>query len=434
MPYRDPLTGRFARKPTSGWRYWAPAVGTAGIGLGSYVGKRYFGKHSMPKYISGPRPAMPPPKSHSGKKKAMPKSEFYGKALGKYRYAKRRKISKKAAKRTLRGLQYTKESVGTATSLLGQQSNPAYIGHFTMPYNLVLQNIFRTLIRALYSKKGFNIQDFNLVVPNEFVGDVISLQGYENGQDTTIQTIGTDTVGIGDTFEVVALNLYTSFDSARTAIANYGQIYFQLVRVDHADGSFSEYPMSNVWFDIYVKSSLKVQNRTLADDFGVSTDTFDSTNIAANPVNGKLYYGYGAAPQLKGRRGVVLTGQGSQGLVTTGPTIAGPVNGWEEPPQPAQLTRCNGSSKLVLAPGGIKTSILTQKYKIGFNSLMRKYFSQTGGIEGTTGPGKFALMSLEKMMNETESPVVTLTYELNHFMNTDCFIKANRTTNPINDV
>lgn len=350
---------------------------------------------------------------------------FSGKPKGRVNYKNRRRFGKGQRSKVLSRIQFTKETTGTSQSFDGAAANPAYVGHFTMPYILVTQHAFRCLLKAILAKRHYTISSFESVVPSEFVGDEYIIRGYREADFTTLLNIGAYTVTAGDNFEKVAIDWWNNWNTNRLPRDMYDHI-----DVDISDGGSSRYPFSNIYFDGTVKSKLKVQNRTAADD-GTGDETLDRSNIASNPVFGYLYYGTGCAPRLKGQKAANIHGEGSTGVIESPLGLAGIEQAWYEPPKPSQIVRCTGYKKMALSPGDIKTSIISQELSCGFNSLHRKFDANTSATTQSFGPGKYGYFGLDKMIHESVSPLVNLIYEHDYMLSMACVIKSVYVTNPV---
>ena len=352
---------------------------------------------------------------------------FLGQPMGKHYWKRQKKLSSKTKNQTLKQIQYNKESIGSSNSISGTSEAAGYVGHFTMPFNLVTKHVFRAMLKAAYAKRHYSINSFGTVVPVEYVGDQLIIRGYREADFVTLVDIATYTILTGDTFEKVANDLWSSWTTNRLP-----RDYYQHIDIDQADGGTSRFNFASMYFNGYVKSKLKVQNRTAADD-GTGDETLDKSNIASNPVGGLVYYGIGCAPRLKGQKAAAFHGEGATGVIEDPTAIAAFNDAWYTPPKPAQLTRCTGSKKVHISPGDIQTSILTQSLTFGFNKLNNLFNDASAVTTQGAGPGKYALFGLDKMIHESTSPEISLVYECDYSISLGCTIKVNMVTNPINE-
>jgi len=167
------------------------------------------------------------------------------------------------------------------------------------------------------------------------------------------------------------------------------------------------------------KSSLKFQNRSTNAVSNGQDDAVD--NI---PLYGKFYEGSGNGLMPKSSSSAA-----SRVNMYCDP-ITGVINpsgaimvtaGYKEPPQPS-LFKCTKYGKVSFPPGYVKTSVMTQKKSMGFNTLYRLLFqnwtldsSPTAGFDKST-LGIYRLFCVEKILQagSSDSAALNLAYELNY--------------------
>lgn len=350
-----------------------------------------------------------------------------GRSGGKYTRRTSRKLTKKRSNAISGGIQYTKEQKGQVFGVDGDSSSAAYIGHFTHDHRLLFTQVIRGMVKAAYLKKGYTITDFTEDAFAVFGADTWSITGYQSPASNTVASLGATTLAAATTWDAACQSLFLSWSSSK------GQRdYYKAFVITGGDTSESiSIPMVGMKIQGYVKSTLKVQNRTVGDEEAGSELT---TALAANPVNGYLYRGRGCGTSLKGDRVVSFPGTGNTGVIEASSTLSG-ISAVSEPPKPAQIARCDRSHKCLLEPSQLKTSVVYAPVNTTFQKLYQALndYSPSTNFQGF-GPGRFAMFALEKMMDEEESPVVTINYEANWFCNLKVVYHASRYTIPINDV
>lgn len=162
-------------------------------------------------------------------------------------------------------------------------------------------------------------------------------------------------------------------------------------------------------FNIFVKSALKIQNRSVAAD---GDDEMDVNNV---PVYGKLYNGTG--------NGFLQRTVDNIGFLN-GTSVQAPVaidgsstTNFAEPPSPVEFTHCKRYSKIYVNPGHIKTNVITFKSSIDVNKFwikMLHYYIPTSSYEYIDF-GKFSMFGLERVIAKLSgevSPGIKITYEI----------------------
>ena len=184
-------------------------------------------------------------------------------------------------------------------------------------------------------------------------------------------------------------------------------------------------------------SILQVQNRTAA---GGGTDTSDSSNIYANPLEGNEYFldgcgfryklsGFDATPASTNTYQMVAestTGLIAWGYDTTIFDSIG-VDMWKQPPNGRAIYGCKRTSKIRLEPGHIKRSVASDTVTKSLNGWLKVLFPFLSSGDSFTGTaaaagsatgaviknynlriGKSAFVGLEKVAQIAVAPKVTL--------------------------
>lgn len=176
-----------------------------------------------------------------------------------------------------------------------------------------------------------------------------------------------------------------------------------------AGGRIVKVNLQDARFNFSVKSSLKIQNRSVVAS---GDDEVDVNNV---PVYGKLYSGTGngflqrTVDDIK-----FLNGTSVQAPVAIDGSA---ISNFAEPPSPVEFTHCRSYSKAYINPGQIKTNVMYFKSSISVNTLWIKfmhYYVQSQ-INEWFSLGKFAMFGLERVIAKLAAeptPGMQLTYEI----------------------
>ena len=223
---------------------------------------------------------------------------------------------------------------------------------------------------------------------------------------------------------------YDIADKLRTLLSNNPRAVLWKIRLYQkntpgVNENLTTINLRSIQFDLYVKSSLKFQNRS-ASTLGTESDEVD--NI---PLYGKSYDCKGSGFYVSDRVRVAaspnnnynqfITQQINGLMVTHGQSE--PTGSIKEPPQPNYFQNCSKYSKVKVEPGEIKTSVLVFKRRI-FLSTLQTALCNIGNSDNAVIHrfGNSRLIALEKIM-ETHSgfddPTVSIQvgYELNNYFN-----------------
>jgi hypothetical protein len=167
----------------------------------------------------------------------------------------------------------------------------------------------------------------------------------------------------------------------------------------------AQYDLKRAKMAYYIKSSLKIQNRTT--NTATSTEADDVDNV---PLYGKAYDGPGNYFSL-GENYFSPAHNTQQNFFIRGNLSTEPM---AEPLPVGQFKRLKTCGKAHLDPGQIKTSVLTDSGKMGFNMLTLKL----GASEAATNIlaiGKQRVYILEKMIQSVatgDATGIKLAYEV----------------------
>lgn len=317
------------------------------------------------------------------------------------------KFSKKTksnpfAKYTKNGIVTTQEVGSLSTGVV--PSLPNYVGHATHANVYLIQRTFwRAVVRDIFTISGINIADIETDSPGT----------YNINVDYTTNLANADTViavaTAGKSYNQIANELYGAWNLITASLA--GQSYLYITEVNLGDGSRvvakRDYKICKV--HCYVKSDLKIQNRTVAG--GADEDANTTENVANQPLYGKSYYGKGNGLICKidstaanpGKSLVVGDQTGLLNFVL--PTI-GTAFWLNEPPLPTLFTPKPKFTKANIEPGQIKTSSLSKKVVMKQTDMWQMLqlvpsVSNNQGRAQQSRYGEYRIFAFEKMICAT---------------------------------
>jgi len=330
------------------------------------------------------------------------------------------------------GVHVTSELRWTTKTDTADKYESIQVGHNSMPTRTVLLCLCRAIIKQLFSKK--QIMSFTDVVTgdpyNLSVGDVIDISYFPNYTSNAMSN-ATVAVVAGNTWEVIAMKLYTALTETinPTVMKN---LRFHKIYYKPQGGSYNEPILKDLvtaQFEVNVKSALKIQNRTINTVGNDEADDVDNV-----PLTGFLYHLKGNnmwSRSFKSGLSCVGTGASASNDVvlydsftkSTGvldaqadgeyiQTIAAnsAFSKPSEPPKPYELFNCIKSTKIRMNPGSIKTSVLTQKYKLDFSyfiKLLLEDFNASTSLTQAYNPRKgfCRVFHLEKVIGSDTTSV-----------------------------
>jgi len=301
------------------------------------------------------------------------------------------------------------------------------IGHTTMPGKVCLINVFRALIKRFMLEMKLVIKDYgtNLVGIGFVVGDIIRINRYAQGNSSTI---------VGDVFTIA--NTWT-FDTIAALMFDFYDGTFPLS--DDRWDSIEFLPQSTSRFSginlnlvsakvtVHTKSALKIQNITTE----VAADN-EADDVNAVVLSGKTYQCKGNN-FVKKSNSVLLNGLFStfneealflafdkqDGSVIGGTDVPyyhgnGTSNNVNttffkpaEPPKFWEIQNCKSTGKITVAPGAIKTSVLTSSYSMSLqfylNMLLGNRQVAPDLLVYNEKQGKTNVMYLEKVVGRTST-------------------------------
>lgn len=333
-------------------------------------------------------------------------------------YRRSGKSYRRRKRQVFRGIQFNNEIVGTVSD-----DRCVYVGHHDSPMQTLAKYLTYALFKALMNKGGIEFSSFNSFCAGSIgTGDIIGIElRLTPLAAITAFSITVPTVTSTTTFGSVAEQFWVSvFDNLIVGTGTPGgangvassrllKLYWNKAALG---GNQDQINLSDCNFDWMIKSALKMQNRsinTVEDD--------ESTDVNNVPLIGKTYQFKGNVmlPNDTQDGAVFLPPDNSNGLMAFG---AGSNSVLQEPPEAYFFQGKPKFTKVSIAPGGIKTSVLTSKKSMNISAFYRfcngLYRSVLGSNPLYNPMGASRMFGLERTIarqaGET-SPGIQVAYE-----------------------
>lgn len=346
---------------------------------------------------------------------------------------------KKRYTRFLKTDYYRNYGFCNTTEITGTVSDPdcVYVGHSTTSGHRILTVFLQSALRKLY-KQSANWTCTNITDPllgYQGAGDgwrlILFVKEVSTGVITqvTYDTTTTDTIAriVGDTAGGVApswpdlYNFWINYlQNGPPSGATQQPTRLALYQRDGNITSFYHF-MGDIYFpneviNLYIKSELKIQNRTLS-----ASGSGDAEDVSNNPLIGRSYQFTSANPRPK-VEGVDLIGTilDATGVITRRaaefPAATQVI--MREPPSSKIFWNCNKEGKVILEPGNIKKDVIYIKikkpvYKFFQDLDWRPSSTSVASALSMKGYGKSSLFALEDMINVNVSQNLSIAYEVN---------------------
>lgn len=284
-----------------------------------------------------------------------------------------------------------------------------YLAHSTMPAQQVMYACIGALLKKLFNEAKHRVKNENEVLfLNQYFDSQVTI-GYKVKDGDSVQEQNFAVSATTGTLNTVTGAVY-SWLNGLSESANLPNQFLYLRLFEKRTGVFTELmlfaelDLTTVKFDVYSRSHLKIQNRTINSAENDQADDVDNVPINGKyfefATNGTIYRDY-AAPGSSGTANI--TTSPFYGLLPT--TIGSDTDTgmYKELPDRTQFVGCKLVGKSHLDPGEIKTSTMTDELKISLQQLITKVFAR----KPSTGAGRFAqfwlgktrLFGWEKMVN-----------------------------------
>lgn len=331
------------------------------------------------------------------------------------------------------------------------------IGHTSMPGKVCAMNMWRAVIKAFLLQIGIIIKDYgNRMENNGFiVGDQFVISRFAS-TTSNVTTNFTVPIVAEISYDGLAHNFANEFDDLANLeddrLENFSFIPSASSKIPYAVMDLSAMKIT-----VYTRSALKLQNVTVENAGDNETD--DITRV---PLTGYLYGMKGNNFCFKSNKTLLdgffnlfneeaIFGAFSRQIPTTfAPTGsigfygAGVINNNQttfykpaEPPKVYELQNCESRSKVVLGPGQIKYSVLTQKFTVSlqyyFNLLYARQNTSNSLLVYNPQQGKTNVMYLEKEVGRVANATnqLNIWVELEFKQSALCHGSASKLTLPI---
>jgi len=414
------------RKPKS----WV--VPNPGRLVGSYVQKRYIpnGKFNSTQLINDLKKIKAVTKKFTKSKNSL-KSSSSSVRRGKSSYrgaphstsagklGVRRKSRKPKGWQSGKGVTMTLEQGGTAS-----QSDIVYVGHITGPRVQVMYQAVGSMLKLLLTKMNIRVRELSAQM-NEvkiFPGDVFSILYASDPSTTTINAF-TFTVGATSTFDDCINSFVAAF--AGTNLVSWSPRTFEYVPASSVSPQYASIAIESLMFHFNIKSSLKIQNRSVGETGDEQSDEVDNVPLYGKSIGGSGTGVIAKFPQTTTSPANVV------GDVTSGVIRNINIdNNSKEPLSGYFFPKSSQEGKIHLDPGHIKTSTLTTRRNISLQYLVKLYYAASA-VQAIVPFGKYRFFQVEKIMDAGGSVNLTVAFEHNLFMTCFATTKYNYTTAPV---
>lgn len=324
------------------------------------------------------------------------------KSVGKFRRGKSvKKYNRRAVVSSAKGgMNLTIETRGTHTGV-----DTVTIGHATYPRYQVYESALVAMMVKLFDDMGVQFDGEATQLMPLSDGDQIEV-GYKiNSTSGTVSATFTTAVGGNTLYDFVAW-----FVAAARPWYNQSDYEFQWIRASRALAKDAfQLNLQKLLIQTTVKTSLKIQNRSLGEIVG---ETGDASAVDNVPLYGKSYSGRGNGLNRRNdASAVALVGDQQYGLIK-------PAQWIQEPPQPREFTNVKYVGKAHLDPGYIKTSVLQDTFRKYFNTIFKDLYpnqtSATSLVQQKLKPqGSYRVFVVEKMIDSGSAAGISIAYENN---------------------
>jgi len=368
---------------------------------------------------SGSAPMAVDKKRRDGKAKVRQRKKLGGKIKSKGR-------AKKANKKLYRSGIASTEEVGKEYGVTAQSM---WVGHNAGSFLQVWKNFWRCIVKEVMYRQGFCPKDMDEKVDNISVGDLFTCV-YQTNDGVLATPIQYPLTATTDTPEIIAQYFYST--AAALALPNVTLMYFSFVPSVNTVGQATDrapvrIDLSQAYVNLYLKSSMKIQNRTIED----STDNLESLDQC--PIYGKSYSGVGNGVEQPTRlftaTSLQLIADQNLGIIEGSASDLG----LQEPISKVYFNHVKNEGKIKLEPSQIKTSVLVYQRTFSVNRLRKIIADGINGSKLRSSFGKFRFFAFERMI-QIGNPAagnITVGYETNNHCAVSLKLKSSKYTAPM---
>lgn len=338
----------------------------------------------------------------------------------------------------------TVRKVEVGSVVVEPERQVCYLAHSTMPATQVLRQCIQSLLKRLLTEASIAIKNENdPLTPNQYYYNEIRL--YYKVKDGDIVTEKKFILTAAETLAQVTSAWITWLRdtlSGTSGLMNQMlslRYYAQFGTTTDALLMLSELDLTTVRFEIYSKSFLKMQNRTINSTGNDSTEDVDNVPISGRffeyATNGTIYRDFSTPASVASSAQV--TTDNNYGLLPRPTTTSDTgTNIYKEIPDRTQFVGCKKSGTALLQPGQIRTSLLYDKMNVGLNKIIQVILCRVPNTDNQPNQiwmGKTRLFAWEKVINAvamTSTNQFNLAYELHLEIGAICTASKSTYTAP----
>jgi len=320
-----------------------------------------------------------------------------------------------------KGILICREGSGIITTTAAEKAQSILIGHANYTTRQLKSDVSHALTKWCAGLMDCYILQFADLIPLQATESYALNFWYKTsvgGSEIPVVF----TVNAGDPWSVLA----TFFYNTLTLANNQSELFWlRLQCVRRIAGVDREckfnVDMTRMRVQLYSKSSLKVQNRTINSAGNDEVDDVDNV-----PVYGKMYSGNG---NFIMHQDVAIGPNGTSTLLPAVCTAKFAAGSAMCEPQPLSfIKKANKIAKIKLDPGDIKTNIIVSSHSFNLNVLSKMYSRSGADVAASFdgfNVGKFSFIHVEKMIQAvatTDVNAMNIAYEVD--TKSGCIITA----------
>jgi len=335
-----------------------------------------------------------------------------------------------------KGVVTVRETGGILTTTAAEKAQTLVVGHSTFNPAQLQQDMASAMLKMIFNKLGQTIDDFedSIKISRNLEVEFFYIPFVGGSEQSIMFTMIAGSNKYSQYVDTIATTVFTQQDKNT-------QLFWQRVVVKEVNiATTPSVPgtvllrlnLKNCKFQLYAKSALKIQNRTINSAGADEQDDVDNV-----PLYGKSYEGKGNWLQFGNNSGRYVSTPANQLAANIMTAKYNTDQQTLEPPVKSVVYNCSKTGKAHLDPGQIKTSVLTFSKKYTLNKLLRAItvYNQT-----TTPPiqhlsiGSYRVFMLEKMIQAvatTDVNAMNVAYEADLKVGVVCTASRQQVSNYI---
>lgn len=332
-------------------------------------------------------------------------SSVTGRAAGKVKKIPkiRKRYRRKMNKYVFRGVEKTVEAYKNESTT----TQSVTFVHGTFVRDQVLEMAWKAVVKKFFEQQKVYIVDWtNVAEPYNATDWRISVSYHQNGVGLTSTLNMAGTTTYTDIVFWLGQNTRPWNDINSNIELDYLQVNSQGTTIEYRPFARMNLRRTKIHFE--VKSSLKMQNRTIN-----STGNNESDDVDNVPLIGKIYQFKGTGlvrPKVTGDSQIYIND-------SNGYAVAAEIGNYREPIDGLYYDKIKRQGKIKLEPGHIKTSVLTQKSTMFLSTLLEKAVAKYTNANPKLEVGVCRAFSFEKLidtLNDGNALGINLGIELNN--------------------